>query len=266
MEYNANYTLVGLFVIILGTILLGVAIWLSAGLESKTYDTYEVYMNEPVSGLNEQAPVKFNGVTVGLVKSIRLNRLNPQQVSLLLDIERDTPINTSTVATLLSQGITGVTYIGLSAKVAKAPPLKAKPGQHYPVIPSQASFLVQLDQTIRDVAASVKKVSNALNRVLSPQNTEAFSQILHNTAVASKNFPAMVTSVNTAGTSVKQAMRQGGKAFDTLSNQALPPTVDFVQRMDIIAGNLQQLSRDLKNNPSVILRGKGSPKLGPGEH
>ena len=45
-------------------------------------------------------------------------------MELILSIEEGTPITTSTSATLISQGITGVTYVGLSAGSADLTPFK----------------------------------------------------------------------------------------------------------------------------------------------
>ena len=125
MEERVNYTMVGAFIVIMSIALLGIAYWLSMGRHTKVYDTYLVYMKEPVSGLSKMAPVKYNGVVVGFVRTIALDEDNPQLVSLQLSIEHSAPITQSTVATLRPQGITGMTYIGLKTKTAKAPRIKA---------------------------------------------------------------------------------------------------------------------------------------------
>ncbi|MDP2786291.1 MAG: MCE family protein, partial [Sulfurimicrobium sp.] len=62
METKVNYTIVGLFVILLFAALVAGILWLSGGAQyRKTYDTYLAYMNESVSGLNLNAPVKYRG-------------------------------------------------------------------------------------------------------------------------------------------------------------------------------------------------------------
>src|SRR5262245_37042478 len=128
MEPRVNYVIVGLFVVVLTTLLVAALIWFTAA-QHKPHQIYLVYMNEPATGLSIDAPVKFNGVDVGTVKDIRLNYSNPKQVCLELSIETGTPINQSTMATLMVQGITGVTYVGLSASAVHAPPLEIKPGE-----------------------------------------------------------------------------------------------------------------------------------------
>src|SRR3989338_5372216 len=106
MEPKINYTIVGLFVIILLSVLIFGIIWLSSGVSTKKYTIYQVNMNESVDGLTPEAPVEYNGVVVGDVENITLNKRNPQQVILLLHIEENTPVTENTVATLMVQGLT----------------------------------------------------------------------------------------------------------------------------------------------------------------
>src|SRR5262249_58821111 len=112
--------------------------WLAAGGElRRQLNPYQALSNESVSGLNVNAPVKFRGVDVGTVRDIRLVPDNPQQVRILLAIQRDAPIKTDTVATLRTQGLTGIAYIELSGGSPSAPRLvPEKPGD-IPIIPTR---------------------------------------------------------------------------------------------------------------------------------
>ena len=120
MESKTNYTAVGIAVVLMLFGLISVALWLSEGFNRKTYHNYLVFMQEAVSGLSEGSLVKYNGVKVGLVKSIILDK-NPRLVELILEIEEGTPITVDTVANLIAQGITGTTYLGLSVTSATPP-------------------------------------------------------------------------------------------------------------------------------------------------
>ena len=144
MDSQTNYTLVGLAVLILSATLLSAALWLSVGFDRKKYDIYTVYMREAASGLSDDSVVKYNGVKVGVVNKIELNQFDPQQVKIELKIVAGTPITTSTHATLINQGITGTTYLGLSASSPSLFPLQKTPGEPNPVIPYTPSFFSQL--------------------------------------------------------------------------------------------------------------------------
>jgi phospholipid/cholesterol/gamma-HCH transport system substrate-binding protein len=98
MESKVNFTVVGIFVLVLGAGLIVGVLWLSSGgAYRKTYDTYLLNMGESVSGLNLDAPVKYRGVEVGRVRRMAIAPDDVQLVQLTLDIERGTPVRQDTV-------------------------------------------------------------------------------------------------------------------------------------------------------------------------
>ena len=314
MESKTNYTLVGFCVLLLGCCVILTSLWLSVGFDQKKYQTYAIYMNEPVFGLNVQAPVKFNGVTVGYVSHLTLNKKNPQQVLLLIDVELDAPITTSTTAVLQSQGITGLRYIELQAGSSYAQPLTKMAGEPFPVIPSRPSLWVQLDTTLKDVTENFQLVTDAINTVLDKDNTtaikrtfrnvERFTAVLShqtnqlsstinsaevlfkNAADASKSLPKLMVnftgasqamilmskdmstagrSLTVAGNQVTQTMKTSRQAINQVSQQTLPKVTSLVEKLESVASNIESLTRELKKNPSMVLRGKKVRALGPGE-
>ena len=121
-----NYPIVGLFVLVLGAALIAGVLWLASGGALQTpYDLYQAIEDESVAGLNLNAPVKYNGVDVGKVRGIALDRANPERVRLVFAIERGTPIKVDTVAVLKTQGLTGIAYVELSGGARDSPLLRA---------------------------------------------------------------------------------------------------------------------------------------------
>ncbi|RUR19236.1 MCE family protein [Legionella sp. km535] len=307
MESKTNYTIVGLTVLILMAALLSTALWLSVGFNQKVYSFYTVYLRESVSGLSEESPVKYNGVQVGFVKKIKLNIDDPRQVELTLSIEKGIPITTSTSATLISQGITGVTFIGLSAGSSDLTPLQKMPGEPYPVIPAKPSLFNQLDTILKEVSENVSKVSDQAQRIFNEENAayvrntlsniDKFSKVmasnsknidsslksadvfLANMAKVSKDFPkilneltvgvkkfnAMAEDISVAGKSVSKTMNASKVTVDKISQQTLPPAVLLLRRLNAISANLEKVSNEMRQNPSVVIRGTKPPEPGPGE-
>lgn len=307
MEAKTNYTIVGVVVLVLSAGLLSAFLWLSVGFNQKTYIPYTVYLHEAASGLSKDAPVKFNGVQVGAVKDIRLNKNDPRQVEIILDIESGTPITTSTTATLISQGITGVTYIGLTADSADLTPLQKMPGEPYPVIPAKPSLFNQLDNLLKEVSVSVNKVSTQAQFIFNEENANHIKQILTNVenltglvakndktiqtsiknadvflanlAQTSKEFPqmfkefqtgiskfkVMADSLSKAGGTVSSTMGTGKTTLDKLSQETLAPISTLLRRLNAISANLEKVSSEMRQNPSVVIRGSAAPKPGPGE-
>ena len=231
MDTKINYTLVGIVVLLLGIAGIIFPLWLSSGLNRESYSTYLVYMNEAVDGLSKNAPVKYNGVNVGFVKDIELNLKNTQQVKLILDIQTGTPITTHSVATLRSQGVTGVGYIGLAGgKLDGAMPLTAQPGQPYPVIQAAPSLMVRLDTAVTQLIKNLDTLSQQFSHALNPDNQQLLSAVLRNT--------------------------------NQLSSQRVPQTLDKLQQVLI---NMQGVTNEIQKNPAVLIRGKDKPLPGPGE-
>lgn len=272
MESKTNYSLVGLIVLILLVGLITSTLWLSVGFDNKKYDVYVVYMREAVSGLSDDAPVKFNGVKVGYVKSIRLNANDPQQVQLLLSIEHGIPVTTSTTATLISQGITGVTYVGLAANSSDLTLLKPEQNEPYPIIPYKPSLFNKLDSALKGVSENINTLTDDVRQVFNKENTEnlrlilvhsnKFAQMLEdrtpdidrfikNLAKASDKFPNLAT--------------QFGVSMDSLAQQTIPSATQLLRRLNHVAINIEKITTDLQHNPSAIIRGTASPKKGPGE-
>ncbi len=193
MESRVSYTLVGLFVILLGAALVGVIAWLTAATETKQYNFYLVYTNESVAGLNTNAPVNYKGVQVGQVVNIELDPKNPDLVELTLKIEEGTPIRQDTTAKLVSRGITGVVYVELSGSSAQSPPLVARPGERFPVIRSAPSLVARVEDAFNNLYVR-------MDVLFSEENLKAISQILANvrtiTAAVGEN-PAEITQTLT---------------------------------------------------------------------
>ena len=159
MESKVNYTVVGIFVVVLSVCLIAGIMWLTTFGQAKLYRTYWVYVQEDVTGLSTESPVRFNGVKVGYVESIHLDSHNSKLVTLVLRIQPDVNITTSTYAILNAQGITGVVNVNLKAGTEKAPPLLPAKGDPYPVIPSRPSFLMQLSTVLPEVTKDIQKLS-----------------------------------------------------------------------------------------------------------
>lgn len=279
MESKVNYTIVGIFVIGMLTAIIVMALWLSVGLSNKTYRYYRVYMNESVAGLSIDSPVQYNGVTVGHVTEMSLNEKNPQQVKLLLAIETDTPITESTTATLMSQGLTGIAYIGLRTNSADLKPIQMEPGEDYPVIKTSPSLMVRLDTAVSELTVNLNQISEELHSVLDTENRQALKETLQNIneltgtlANNSKELTSTLKSVNTfmansakASKQFPELLKNGQMTLQILNEQTLPTVNALITNLTTTSNNLLITSKTIKQNPSVLLRGETAPPPGPGE-
>jgi len=215
MNSKVNYALVGFFVIVLSLVMIAVLLWLTVGTQQKDYERYQVYIQESVFGLNPKAPVNYRGVEVGRVANISIRPERPDEVYLVLEIEKGTPISESTQATLTTQGLTGLAQIELSGGTLNAPPPQLKEGELYPELESTPSLFMRFDLAISallenlnsmsDIASNLLLNLNSLtytaNSLLSNENRQAINATLQNV----EQMTAVALSTLTEGVSASEA-------------------------------------------------------------
>jgi len=304
MEEKVNFTLVGLFVLVLGAALVGGVLWLGSGKSLRaSYDLYQVYTDDSVAGLNINAPVSYRGVEVGHVRRIALAPDNVEQVQLTLAIEHGTPVKTDTLAVLQTQGLTGLAFVDLAGGSRDAPALRAQAGQAYPVIQSGPSLMKRLDLAVTSLLANLNRSSENFNALMDDDNRKAIKNTLANIAVLSRTLAARsatldasldnaaITLENTARLSAElpqlaQRIQRSADAFDQMTNQlaraaegahgtledtrqftgtTLPEVQQLVAEMRELTGSLRRLGGELEHNPGALLYGKPAPPRGPGE-
>lgn len=187
MEKNANYAMVGLSALLLLMALLIFVVWLSRWQFRQENDLYDILFEGPVRGLNQGGEVHFNGIKVGEVTKIALDRTNPSRVIARVRVTSDVPIREDSSASLEPLSITGVSLIQISAGTASKRLLKdverercEKRGlrECIPILRSQRSALSDLLAGGGTVLNRTIEVLDRANRVLSDENVKAFSATL----------------------------------------------------------------------------------------
>ncbi len=304
MEEKVNFAVVGIFVLLLGTALIGGVLWLGSGKSYRiAYDVYQAYMRESVSGLNLNAPVRYRGVEVGRVQKITLAPDNVEQVQLTLNIQHGTPIKVDTVALLQTHGLTGLTYVELTGGSRDSPALEKQSGAAFPVIKTGPSLMMRLDTSVSALLVNLNRTSENFNALLNGDNRHAIGHTLadleilthtlasRQTTIDSSLANASVAMANTArlsGELPQLALRiqHSADTFDRMSgeveraavstratmdsarqftSETLPEIQQLVLQLRDLTGSLQRLSGELEQNPSMLLRGKAAATRGPGE-
>jgi phospholipid/cholesterol/gamma-HCH transport system substrate-binding protein len=262
VETKVNFAVVGAFVLLLSAALIGGVLWLSSEKSyRKSFDTYLVYMEESVSGLTPDAPVRYRGVQVGRVRQIALARGNVEKVELTLDIERGTPIKQNTVAVLVTQGLTGIAHVDLSGGTRDSPALQALPGERYPVIPSGPSLLVRLDAAATTLIDSLTRTSDSINALLDESNRAALKETMASLALVSRTLAARSAAIdagvanaartmeNTARLSgemsgLVERIRRSAEAFERMSNEGARAAGSAATAVEGARADLHQATRE----------------------
>jgi len=206
MEKNANYALVGLSSLILFIGLVIFVVWLARLRINAEYDLYDIVFQGPINGLSQGGEVRFNGIKVGEVTKIALDRTNPTRVIARARVTSDVPIRTDSSATLEPLGITGVNYVQITAGTPSKPLLKdTVPRGTIPIIRSQRSALSDLLQGGGTVLTRTIEALDRVNRVLSDENIKTFSTALSDTQAVTAELRRRKTIIADAQKALQDA-------------------------------------------------------------
>jgi phospholipid/cholesterol/gamma-HCH transport system substrate-binding protein len=194
MENKAHALAAGIFVALLSLLVLGLAAWLTR--QTGVRDPYEISTKETVTGLQEQAPVRFRGVDVGKVTRIGFDPKVIGNVLVRMDVDRDTPLTTDTFATLSYQGVTGLAFIQLADQGKPAPRL-APNDEVPPRIPLRPGILSRLEEHGEVILQRVEEVTGRVDQLLGDANQKRIADALENISSAANSTKQLVGHVDT---------------------------------------------------------------------
>jgi phospholipid/cholesterol/gamma-HCH transport system substrate-binding protein len=235
MARQSTNLFIGIFVI-LGVVLGVVAIiWVGATSYFQKGDTYISYFDESVQGLQVDSAVKFRGVEVGRVESIRVapdNRL----IGVVMKINMRDHLQEDGVATLKAAGITGIMFMELNLKQPGEPDLSPKidfPSE-YPIIPTRPSEIQQLMTGINDI---VKKFNEIDTKGISTQliaTTKAMEDLLKG-----KEMKSIMTRMDGAAGNLERLTARADKALaDAALDKTLAEARDALKGARIMLGTV----------------------------
>ena len=262
METRANYVLIGAFVLLAAAALMLFTLWIAGTPLNKDTSTYDVVFEGPVNGLTQGGEVRFNGIKVGEVTNLSLDRQDPNRVIARIRVDAQTPVRTDSVAQLNFLGITGVTFIQILAGSPDKPLLVSEDFKAPPVLPTERTALDELFQGGQDLLTVTGDTINRVNAALSEENVEHVSSLLANLDKASdkiardgglidsaqsalKSLDKAAASVNTAVENVDDDVEQlVADASEAVKN--LRPAVEDARRaMEGVNKAVEQINRDV---------------------
>ena len=187
METRANYILIGLFTILGFLGMLGFALWFGQIELKRQFAYYDVKFSS-VSGLTRASDVRFAGLPVGQVVEVKLSPDNDGTILVRLEVAQNTPVRAGSIATIESQGVTGVSYVGISAGEIREPLLRDVSDLAIPLITPGRSMLQSLSEDAPALVSEVLEVARELKAMLSNENVGRVDNILANLDKASEGF------------------------------------------------------------------------------
>jgi phospholipid/cholesterol/gamma-HCH transport system substrate-binding protein len=277
---KAEKARLGMFLI--GTVaLLGLVLFFMVGkkiLAKKV--AYHTRLVESVSGLELGTPVKQNGVEVG-----NIVRIGTRSV-VFFQVNKGTPMKTDMVATMGSYGITGLKYLEITGGSYSSPDVP--PGGE---VKSELSTLGKITSRADSIAYKIDRLLGNVLSFTESQNREQVEKLLNSSANLSASLDSLARDINRVkpGKRMENILTQMETATASLKTQIQKADVDktvkeyrkaaegitgVAQKVDVTVlrvqedltqamsnlketmKNMNTFSRQIKENPSVLLRGE----------
>jgi phospholipid/cholesterol/gamma-HCH transport system substrate-binding protein len=179
METKANYIVTGVFTLAVIFGVFGFIYWVQNIGGGGEHTLYRVVFTGSVSGLRTAAPVLFDGMRVGEVKDLALDRRDPRKVEALISLDRAVPVRADTEVKLEFQGLTGLAEVSLTGGSADAPLVVADAGKP-PTLYADPHAGADVTQAARDVLSRIDGLvaENEAALRASVQNIETLTSTL----------------------------------------------------------------------------------------
>ena len=254
METRANYALIGAFVLMAVASVIGFALWLGSSQFNRDFAQYDVIFPGPVT-LEEGASVRYIGIKVGEVESVRIDRRDASMVRARLRVDRSTPVKANSSAIIDFAGITGVTFVQINAGSDDAGPLLPPPYEDVPVIQAGETPLAALFDGGAQVMAQAGVTMEQLSDLLTEDNVAALSETLANvrdiTSALSAEDAALLTqtletlaSLERAGDNLSEASTDITTVAASVDQELVSLNVELkalVEQLNGATGNASEM-------------------------
>lgn len=232
METRARYVLVGLLTVLSLFAAMGFILWLAKVETDRRYAQYDILF-DTVAGLGQSSAVRYNGVDVGKVLTIALDRVEPALVRVRIEINASTPVRVDTIATLASQGVTGVSFVALEGGSADADRPQVVSPDDVPVITSKPSVVAGLMVDAPDMLTEAIALIKDVRTFITPDNRDSVASILANLDGASAHIADLTDRADTLMAKAETTLDQANGALTAA--QGAFANADLVIRDDLPA-------------------------------
>jgi phospholipid/cholesterol/gamma-HCH transport system substrate-binding protein len=166
MENKSHAFWAGLFTVAL-LVAIGAAAFLF-NVDRSVRIPYDLIARTSVNGLFTDAAVRYRGLDIGKVQTIKFDRDHPGQILIRIMVDQHAPITHSTFGSLGFQGVTGIAFIQLDDTGRDTAPLVSSAKQ-VAQLPMRPGLLEQLQQRGDILLRKLERITDDVNSVLSPQ-------------------------------------------------------------------------------------------------
>lgn len=269
METKANYVLIGAATIVGALLIMLFAMWIAGGEYRRGFYEYEVVFDDPVRGLTEGGEVRFNGIKVGEVRTLRIDPDNTNRVIARVRVSSDVPVREDSEARLEPIGLTGVTLIQLSAGSPNSDIVRPSGFGGVPLIRGRGSQVDALLERSEDIALRASEAMAAVRDLLTDENIARVSRIITNLERVSEQLADRRGVITRGGeaageiAALARQARQDLQQLDTVisemndaaavaSGETLPELARAAEEIRRAASSVSRVADNLEQNPSVL--------------
>jgi phospholipid/cholesterol/gamma-HCH transport system substrate-binding protein len=262
METRAHHLLIGGFAIGITILIALFVMWLSKAQFDAEWKEYRIAFEGSVSGLRKSADVLYNGVKMGEVREIKIDDKDPNIILTLIRVQAQTPVNADSVATLESQGLTGLSAVLISGGDKDSKPLTKRDRDNYLLIKSKRSVFAEI---FADAPSLLRQGNELLGKInaLVDNNSENVTGIVADAKVVSaqlieigKKVDRMSASIDElalAGrdlvkTDARKVMADASKAMEDARAAASEGRKALTELGAIFSENRPQIRQFVKNS------------------
>lgn len=280
---RAEKARLGVFITGLAAALVALVLFLVGSRLMARTDSYFTRMDESITGLAPGSTVRQNGVDVGQVTAITADSLDIRRTVVHFEVRRGTHIKNDMTAMLGSYGITGLKYLEISGGSYGAPNVP-KGGE----VRSSLSMLGRLTARADSIAWKVDRLLGNVIAITEMDNREHLNRMMAASAGLAESLDSMVRDIQQVnpGRRISALLDQADStvgALRRLAGDDVGALIDdyrkAAQQVQQVAGNLdvvvrrtqedlaismsnlreslrnmQSFSRQIRENPSVLLR------------
>jgi phospholipid/cholesterol/gamma-HCH transport system substrate-binding protein len=241
MENRSHAMLAGLFTLVFLVAAAVAAIWISK--KNVPLKLYELVASSPVTGLSIQSQVRYQGVPVGRVQSLRFIEDKPGQVRILIGVDPKAPVTEATWAEIVTTGVTGISNVELRDNGSSSVRLNSSP-EHLAEIPIKPSFLERLQSQGGGMLASVERVLAQVEKITNDENLASITTSLKNTARLTENAALLTERLNRSVEALEPGLKKFPKVMDGLS--------ESINKLNAPNGPMQQATLSLRGIQEMV--------------
>jgi phospholipid/cholesterol/gamma-HCH transport system substrate-binding protein len=193
MENKSHAFLAGLFTIGLALAIGFTAFWFNV--DRTVRIPYDLIARTNVTGLSTDAAVRYRGLDVGKVQSIRFDREHPGQIVIRILVDKNAPITHSTFGTLAFQGVTGIAFVQLD-DTGRDPTPYPSSDKDVGRLPLHPGLLDQLQERGDTLIRELESVAQHADNMMSDDMREQLKSTLASLQGAADNVSTLAKAAS----------------------------------------------------------------------